>query len=189
VLSGAAVHPHDARFDQFPTLTPAGLRELIANPASRGYDLVVIVDARFADEWEGGHIKDSRNVRKMSELEALFKEYCRCKACVVFHCEYSQYRGPEMMQAFRDLDRKTNSKRYPELSFPSIFLLKGGYREFFKECPDLCDGGYRPMRGSSFVTALKDGPNADNDDQTRRNWPEVGPLPSFALGDVGLISA
>jgi M-phase inducer tyrosine phosphatase len=119
--------------------------------SSQGFDVLLIVDARFDYEWEGGHIKGSYNARSIADLKDLFQEYRDCNACVVFHCEFSKERGPSMMKAFRQHDRCVNNDRYPEVNFPSLFLLEGGYRQFYHECPDLCEGGYVPMREERFV--------------------------------------
>jgi hypothetical protein len=56
-----------------------------------------------------------------------------------------------LAQAFREWDRHMNRERYPELNFRSLFILEGGYRRFYRECPDLCDGGYVTMRDERFV--------------------------------------
>jgi hypothetical protein len=56
-----------------------------------------------------------------------------------------------MLQAFREYDRFINKNCYPKLTFPSIFLLEGGYRQFYQECPDLCEGGHVRMLDEQFV--------------------------------------
>jgi M-phase inducer tyrosine phosphatase len=129
--------------DRFPLISPDGLRAFLAEPAAHGFDRVLVIDARFDYEWAGGHIKDSINVRTFPHLVTVFNEYRNCNVCVVFHCELSHNRGPALIGAFRDRDRQMNIERYPEVSFPSIYLLEGGYRRFFSECRDLCDGGIR----------------------------------------------
>jgi rhodanese-related sulfurtransferase len=139
--------------------------------ASDGFDLLLIVDARFDYEWSGGHIRGSYNVLSIADLKALFHEYQECNACVIFHCEFSQERGPKMLQAFREYDRYVNKNCYPTLTFPSIFLLEGGYRQFYQECPDLCEGGYVPMRDEKFVSngALRNSfSRYSNDQMTNR---------------------
>ena len=64
----------------------------------------------------------------------------------VFHCEFSVNRGPYMAQIFRGFDRELNKEKYPELFYPNIYILDGGYKKFFAEYSDFCDGGYVPMR-------------------------------------------
>ena len=59
-------------------------------------------------------------------------EMMRQKAIVVFHCEFSTQRGPQMMNLMRETDRKINDDRYPSLIYPEIYLLEHGYRNFYK---------------------------------------------------------
>jgi hypothetical protein len=137
--------------DPFPLLNSRQLRDLIANHRLYGFELLLIVDARFEYEHVGGHIRTSQNVRSMGQMTTLFEEFRHCAACVVFHCEFSQRRGPNLMHRFRDHDRLKNIDRYPTLDYPAIYLLQGGYCQFFEDCPDLCDGGYVPMCEPRFV--------------------------------------
>ena len=50
---------------------------------------------------------------------------------IIFHCEFSSERGPRLCRFFRSLDRQHNVANYPHLSFPSIYLLDGGYADFY----------------------------------------------------------
>ena len=54
---------------------------------------------------------------------------------IIFHCEYSQERGPRMFNHLRKVDRELNSHRYPQLSYPEIYLLAEGYRSFHTKSP------------------------------------------------------
>jgi M-phase inducer tyrosine phosphatase len=134
-------------------IDPSGLRSLRANPSSHGYDVVIIADCRFGYEYDGGHIRDSLNVKSIADMKDLYDYFRGCRACIVFHCEFSKDRGPRFMHAFRAHDRSENRDYYPNLEFPDIFLLEGGYRRFYQEAPDLCDGGYVPMRQEAFVVS------------------------------------
>jgi hypothetical protein len=43
------------------------------------------------------------------------------------------------------------STRYPKLTFPEIYMLKGGYKSFFAEHPDRCSpASYRLMLDVEF---------------------------------------
>lgn len=48
---------------------------------------------------------------------------------LVFHCEFSSERGPRMCRFVRQKDRMMNL--YPNLHYPELYILKGGYKEFF----------------------------------------------------------
>jgi len=57
---------------------------------------------------------------------------------LIFHCEFSQKRGPRAMRALRNLDRQLNSHRWPSLSYPQVYLLSEGYQNFHKQFPEYC---------------------------------------------------
>jgi rhodanese-related sulfurtransferase len=137
----------------FPEIDPHQIREFTKDTKARGFDQLVIIDARFDYEYAGGHIRDAINVRSEAEMKRLFDEFSGCSACLIFHCEFSKNRGPTLMQDFRQHDRVRNISRYPELTYPTIYLLRGGYKEFYHCCPDLCDGEYVPMRAEEFVVS------------------------------------
>lgn len=54
---------------------------------------------------------------------------------LIFHCEFSQQRGPRVLRTLRNLDRKLNMDRYPGLFYPYIYVLEGGYHKFHSEFP------------------------------------------------------
>jgi rhodanese-related sulfurtransferase len=139
--------------DPFPEIDPPGVCEFRNEIKARGFDRLIIVDARFDYEYAGGHIKDAINVRSKAEMERLFDEFTGCSVCLIFHCEFSKNRGPTLMREFRAHDRAQNISRYPELTYPTIYLLRGGYKEFYHCYPELCDGEYVPMRAEEFVAS------------------------------------
>ena len=57
---------------------------------------------------------------------------------IIFHCEFSQKRGPSMYQALRELDRRLHADLYPLLFFTEIYVLEGGYKLFYETYPNLC---------------------------------------------------
>lgn len=137
----------------YKLIEPKDFVDLLEDPVKRGYDEVVIVDARFFYEYGAGHIKGAIRCCYESDVKTLYKNYMKQKnVCFVFHCELSSQRGPKAAENFRNFDRKENS--YPELTFPDLFVLEGGFRRFYSEYPDKCVGEYVPMRDPRFV---KDG--------------------------------
>ncbi|XP_052820208.1 M-phase inducer phosphatase cdc-25.3-like [Mya arenaria] len=52
---------------------------------------------------------------------------------IVFHCEFSSERGPNMYRHLRSLDRESNKDSNPQLNFPEVYLLEGGYKEFYHQ--------------------------------------------------------
>lgn len=74
-------------------------------------------------------------IGKFSEIEVgLTKKNLKNKK-IIFHCEFSQCRGPKLYNLFRNFDRETNFQNYPDLTYPNIYLLEGGYSLFSKEYP------------------------------------------------------
>ena len=116
------------------------------------YDRILILDARFAYEYDGGHIRGAENVYTPLQQETIKEKLLNYdlgdRLCIVIHCEFSSHRGPRLFQLLRSFDRERN--KYPALSFPEMYLLHGGYKDFFAKFPDLCSLGYVPMHDSDY---------------------------------------
>ncbi|XP_010006850.1 PREDICTED: M-phase inducer phosphatase 1 [Chaetura pelagica] len=119
----------------------------------------VIIDCRYPYEYEGGHIKGAVNLHMEEEVEDyLLKKPIQPsgnkRVIVVFHCEFSSERGPRMCRFVRERDRLDNE--YPNLHYPELYVLKGGYRDFFLRCRSFCEPqSYRPMHHEDFKEDLK----------------------------------
>ncbi|XP_012996230.1 M-phase inducer phosphatase 1 isoform X3 [Cavia porcellus] len=119
----------------------------------------VIIDCRYPYEYEGGHIKGAVNLHMEEEVEdfLLKKPIVPTdgrRVIVVFHCEFSSERGPRMCRYVRERDRLGNE--YPKLHYPELYVLKGGYKEFFLKCQAYCEPpSYRPMHHEDFKEDLK----------------------------------
>ncbi|XP_028933140.1 M-phase inducer phosphatase 1 isoform X2 [Ornithorhynchus anatinus] len=119
----------------------------------------VIIDCRYPYEYEGGHIKGAVNLHMEEEVESFLLKKPILPAhgkrvIVVFHCEFSSERGPRMCRFVRKRDRLGNE--YPKLHYPELYVLKGGYKDFFSKCQSFCEPpGYRPMHHEDFKEDLK----------------------------------
>ncbi|XP_019579519.2 M-phase inducer phosphatase 1 isoform X2 [Rhinolophus sinicus] len=119
----------------------------------------VIIDCRYPYEYEGGHIKGAVNLHMEEEVEDFLLKKPIVPAdgkrvIVVFHCEFSSERGPRMCRYVRERDRLGNE--YPRLHYPELYVLKGGYKEFFLKCQSHCEPpSYRPMHHEDFKEDLK----------------------------------
>lgn len=52
---------------------------------------------------------------------------------LVLHCELSQNRAPKLASIIRRYDRDVDSSAiFPALRYPEIYILQGGFNEFFK---------------------------------------------------------
>jgi hypothetical protein len=124
------------------------LRDLITG--GHGEVRYKIFDCRFPYEFEGGHIPGAINIPTLFEIASVFDglERENSRLVIIFHCEFSSERGPEVyvavnvvskhksrMKAFRSLDRELNKEIWPSLFFPELYLLKGGYKEFWTSFP------------------------------------------------------
>ncbi|PSN40210.1 hypothetical protein C0J52_17642 [Blattella germanica] len=122
-------------------------------------------------EFDGGHIKGAKNIYTK---EQIFKEFVDIKPAkttettqnsetnsskrniLIFHCEFSSERGPNMFRFLRKTDRDQNGDSYPALNYPELYLLHGGYKTFFEKHSDKCEPcAYRPMLDPNHETDLR----------------------------------
>lgn len=131
---------------EIPLITAPALSRLLTTPSNKRYK---IVDARYPYEFEGGHISGAINVQTTPQLIKIYQSQQNTDTTFIFHCELSKNRGRELARQFRNIDRHFN--KYPHLSFPEIYLLEGGYKNFYNMFPDMCVGGYVPMRSTFYI--------------------------------------
>ncbi|KAH9272122.1 hypothetical protein BASA83_005713 [Batrachochytrium salamandrivorans] len=122
-------------------------------------DTFHLVDCRYKYEYTGGHIASSCNVTSVQDLDHYFQTPPKNnKTVIVFHCEYSAQRAPQMALHFRSMDRNINAMEYPKLHYPHIYVLSGGYREFYASYMSRCEPqGYVEMTDKSYIEEYKAG--------------------------------
>lgn len=54
------------------------------------------------------------------------------RVVLIFHCEFSSERGPKMSRFLRKSDRQDNRDCYPNLHYPELYLLDGGYKVYYE---------------------------------------------------------
>ena len=156
------------------------------------YGKFLIIDCRFGFEYKGGHFKSAINITDPDHLEELlFRGHTvsdidshvlslRSKfnadgellkyafsnpksLIIIFHCEYSQKRGPRMYRHLRHLDRMAHEHNYPELYYPNMYVLEKGYKGFWEDvCACDCAIGaefcepnqYVPMNDEQYSADL-----------------------------------
>lgn len=128
-----------------PRISADTLVQLLSGEYDDFYDSLFIVDCRYDYEYNGGHIKGAFNLTNPEEMREMFFDTIIPNSVIVFHCEFSHNRGPQMASMFREIDRNLNKMEYPNLFYPDVFVLDGGYREFYQENSEFCDGGYVRM--------------------------------------------
>lgn len=115
-----------------------------------------IVDCRYEYEYEGGHIQGAKSINSFNIIEEYFNvpdENCSYdNISIVFHCEFSKNRGPEIASLFRKIDRMINYQRYPFIYYKNIYILQGGYRSFYSKYPEYCFGSYLTMDSNQILS-------------------------------------
>ncbi|XP_062369539.1 M-phase inducer phosphatase 2-like [Cinclus cinclus] len=122
----------------------------------------IVVDCRYPYEYEGGHITGAVNLPLQRDVEEFLLEQPSValdsskRVIVIFHCEFSVERGPKMCKFLRERDRSCHE--YPQLQYPELYVLNGGYREFFfhRALQSHCEPrDYRPMAHPAFKEELR----------------------------------
>ncbi|ODM97727.1 M-phase inducer phosphatase [Orchesella cincta] len=112
-----------------------------------------IIDCRYPYEYIGGHIKGAVNLYTKNQVYMELLEQKTSSTCssscskenedpsateiLIYHCEFSSKRAPSLCHYVRNVDRAVNS--YPNLYYPEMYVLHGGYQEFFLKFDHLCD--------------------------------------------------
>ncbi|KAJ7632463.1 hypothetical protein FB45DRAFT_503982 [Roridomyces roridus] len=172
-----------------------------------------IVDCRFDYEYNGGHIRGAINLNQTTDVEefllrASLKKPKPCvsgdparKMILVFHCEFSAKRAPTFAKHLRARDRALNNHVYPKIHYPELYILEGGYSQYFQGSSTRChpqayvtmddpqhaasrDGGLDQLRKTKFGRhksyAYGDGAKLAAQQQPKRNTVPVGPGSIFA---------
>lgn len=141
-------------------ISPEMMVAVLTGQFSSLIESCVIVDCRYPYEYEGGHIKGAVNLPMEQDVEEFLLKKpivpfdTSKRVIVIFHCEFSSERGPRMCRFVREKDRACNE--YPHLHYPELYVLKGGYREFFPQYQTHCEPqDYRPMHHEDFKEDLR----------------------------------
>lgn len=136
-----------------PRISRETFLDVMDGKYSQEYTQRMVIDCRFEYEYEGGHIDGAINYNDKELLARhLFEQPMEGKVLLIFHCEYSAHRAPLMARHIRSEDRSVNAEHYPHLTYPEVYLLDGGYSEFFIEHPSRCyPQSYVEMNDSEHV--------------------------------------
>ncbi|XP_053376513.1 M-phase inducer phosphatase-like [Mercenaria mercenaria] len=138
------------------SISPETMADIVEGHYTEQLGKVTIVDCRYPYEFEGGHIRGAVNLYTKDAVNTLLQEKSEQPRVLIFHCEFSSERGPEMYRFLRSQDRELNKHRYPHLNFPEIYLPDGGYKAFFSTHNDLCDPiSYKPMLHEDHAADLR----------------------------------
>ena len=78
---------------------------------------------------------DLTNKYDTSSIVDLIEKKAKDIENIVFHCMYSQVRGPTSAKYYHRF-RKNN---YPKYHKQNVFILQGGYRWFLQQNPHYCE--------------------------------------------------
>ncbi|KAG6841676.1 hypothetical protein C0991_008314 [Blastosporella zonata] len=148
-----------------------------------------IIDCRFDYEYAGGHVPGAVNINTTTAVEELLLGPSLTKprpsisgdsirkTVLVFHCEFSAKRAPTFAKHLRAKDRAMNNHVYPKIHFPEVYVLEGGYCQYFKTSPLRCEpAGYVTMDDPTHAASRR-----EDLDQFRKA--RFGRHKSYAYGD------
>ncbi|KAH8991046.1 hypothetical protein EDB86DRAFT_3080034 [Lactarius hatsudake] len=154
-----------------------------------------VIDCRFDYEYNGGHVPGAMNINTTTQLEEYFLGATANKPVpsvsgeggpkhiLIFHCEFSAKRAPTFAKHLRSKDRSVNNHSYPRVHFPEVYILEGGYCQYFKESGARCEpSGYVRMDDPYHAASRK-----EDLDQFRKA--KFGRTKSYAYGDAMGITA
>lgn len=83
--------------DMIRRITPATLSNALSGVYNNDIGELHLIDCRYPFEFLGGHIQTAVNMTSISDLESKFFTQIKTKKTVlIFHCEYSVQRAPQM---------------------------------------------------------------------------------------------
>ncbi|KAH8427802.1 putative tyrosine protein phosphatase MIH1 [Aspergillus melleus] len=129
---------HEDQGDSLPRIDKTVLLELMDGKFNDQFDNILVIDCRFEYEYEGGHINGAVNYNDKENLAAELFASPKPRTALILHCEYSAHRAPIMAKYIRHRDRAFNIDQYPQLTYPDLYILEGGYSSFFAEHRTFC---------------------------------------------------
>ncbi|KAF8968373.1 hypothetical protein BDZ97DRAFT_1916212 [Flammula alnicola] len=148
-----------------------------------------VIDCRFDYEYNGGHIPGAVNINTTTAVEELLLGPSLTKprpsvsgdktrkTILVFHCEFSAKRAPTFAKHLRAKDRATNNHMYPKIHYPEVYILEGGYCQYFRTSSHRCEPpAYVTMDDPNHATSRR-----EDLDQFRKA--KFGRHKSYAYGD------
>ncbi|KAJ6455738.1 hypothetical protein C8R45DRAFT_1035531 [Mycena sanguinolenta] len=191
--AGKLLPCHRVTDDGLMRINPETLNKLLDGHFSEEADYHII-DCRFDYEFNGGHIRGAVNLNQTSDLEDFFLRASLKKpkpsvsgdpgrrTILVFHCEFSAKRAPTFAKHLRAKDRALNNHVYPRIHYPELYILEGGYCQYFKSSSSRCLPQAYVTMDDPTHTASRDG----GLDQLRKT--KFGRHKSYTYGDAsGLV--
>ncbi|KAK7014998.1 Rhodanese domain-containing protein [Favolaschia claudopus] len=191
--AGKLLPCHRVTDDGLMRINPQTLNNLLDGHYREQADYEII-DCRFDYEFYGGHIRGAHNINQTAMLEEHFLRANLKKPkpsvsgdpgrkhILVFHCEFSAKRAPTFAKHLRAKDRALNNHVYPRIHYPEIYILEGGYSQYFQASSVRCEPQAYVTMDDPTHTASRDG----GLDQLRKT--KFGRHKSYTYGDASAIS-
>ncbi|KAL0044647.1 hypothetical protein WJX82_004046 [Trebouxia sp. C0006] len=144
-----------------PSISCQTLAQLLTGQLSTRLTALKIVDCRYVYEHAGGHICGAVNIATPDDGEAFtFGSNATAQGhstVVVLYCEFSSERAPRMFRYLRNMDRRKHLADYPSLTFPHMYVLRGGYKAFHQQFPAMCSPqhAYVHMHDAAYLNDHK----------------------------------
>ncbi|KAF8212405.1 hypothetical protein K438DRAFT_1806457 [Mycena galopus ATCC 62051] len=187
--AGKLLPCHRVTDDGLMRINPETLNNLLDGHYSEQADYHII-DCRFDYEFNGGHIRGAVNLNQTGDLEEFFLRTSLKKpkpsvsgdpgrkTILVFHCEFSAKRAPTFAKHLRAKDRALNNHVYPRIHYPELYILEGGYSQYFQSSSSRCLPQAYVTMDDPIHTASRDG----GLDQLRKT--KFGRHKSYTYGDA-----
>ncbi|CUA75639.1 hypothetical protein RSOLAG22IIIB_11884 [Rhizoctonia solani] len=142
---GKVLPCHRVREDGLMRINCDTLDDLLAGKYNSQINSYTVIDCRFDYEYEGGHVPGAINLNTTQAIEEHLLGNNKPapsrsgdgnkKDVLVFHCEFSAKRAPTFAKHLRSRDRALNSHVYPSIHYPEVYIMAGGFNQYFKEKP------------------------------------------------------
>ncbi|CAE7231595.1 unnamed protein product [Rhizoctonia solani] len=142
---GKVLPCHRVREDGLMRINCDTLDDLLAGKFDSRIRSYTVIDCRFDYEYEGGHVPGAINLNTTQAIEEFLLGDSKPhpsrsgdgtkKDVLVFHCEFSVKRAPTFAKHLRSRDRALNSHSYPNVHYPEVYIMAGGFNQYFKEKP------------------------------------------------------
>ncbi|KAI0948533.1 hypothetical protein AcV7_009248 [Taiwanofungus camphoratus] len=185
---------HRVREDGLMRITCKTLDDLLDGEYDSKLASFHVIDCRFDYEYNGGHIPGAVNINTTTGVEEfLLGDHAikptpstsgdiSKKTVLIFHCEFSVKRAPTFAKHLRSKDRALNNHVYPRIHYPEVYILDGGYSQYFQESAARCQPtGYIKMDDPHYAASRK-----EDLDQFRKG--KFGRTKSYAYGEGKMTS-
>ncbi|CAH0493748.1 unnamed protein product [Peronospora farinosa] len=127
---------YSSKHPDLNVITPETVAEVLRGDYKNKLVQHKLLDCRFPYEFQGGSLTgaslscDPETMEMQLFMSTAMKR--RTRTALIFFCEFSANRAPKMLRHVRNLDRRLNAHCYPELYYPDLYLIDGGYKNCFE---------------------------------------------------------